>query len=78
MQTRLWQHRRRFESLQLHLTQLSPLTVLGRGYAIAETMDGRILRSSADTTVDEQIRVRLHRGTIGAVVTSTEDARDEH
>ena len=77
MRTRLWHERRRFESLQLHLTQLSPLTVLGRGYAIAETLDGRILRSPADTVVDEQIRVRLHRGTIEAIVTSTEDVRDE-
>ena len=32
MQTRLWQARRRFEVAQLHLVQLSPLSVLARGY----------------------------------------------
>lgn len=73
MATRLWTERRRFESLHAHLTQLSPLTVLSRGYAIVQAPDGRILRSSADTIVDEPIRIRLHQGSIGAVVTSTED-----
>jgi exodeoxyribonuclease VII large subunit len=72
-QMRLWEERRRFESLDVHLTQLSPLTVLGRGYAIVQTPDGRIVRSSADTIVDERIRIRLHQGRIGAVVTSTEE-----
>jgi exodeoxyribonuclease VII large subunit len=70
---RLWEQRRKFESLQVHLTQISPLTVLGRGYAIVQAADGKILRSSADTIVDERIRIRLHQGSIGAVVTSTEE-----
>jgi exodeoxyribonuclease VII large subunit len=68
---RLWAARRTFESLHVHLTQLSPLTVLSRGYAIIQTSDGRIVRSSADTIVDASIRIRLHQGIIGAVVTST-------
>lgn len=74
MQTRLWKERRVFESLDVHLVQLSPLTVLSRGYAIVQAMDGRILRSSADTIVNEQIRIRLHQGSIEAAVTSTEQS----
>jgi exodeoxyribonuclease VII large subunit len=73
IETRLWAERRRFESLHLHLTQLSPLTVLGRGYAIVQAPDGRILRSSTDTIVDERISIRLHQGSLGAVVTSTSE-----
>lgn len=71
---RLWAARRSFESLHLHLTQLSPLTILGRGYAIVQAPDGRIIRASADTIVDESIRIRLHQGSIGAIVTSTEES----
>ncbi|HKD61693.1 MAG TPA: exodeoxyribonuclease VII large subunit, partial [Terracidiphilus sp.] len=74
MQTRLWKERRVFESLDVHLAQLSPLTVLGRGYAIVQAMDGRILRSSTDTIVNEQIRIRLRQGSIGAAVTSTDQS----
>ncbi len=73
MQTRLWQKRRGFESLHLHLNQISPLTVLGRGYAIVERADGQIVRSSVDTALEEQIRIRLHEGVLRAVVTSTQE-----
>ncbi len=68
--TQLWQSRRRFETFHLRLEQLSPLTVLGRGYAIVQKAAGGILRSSSDTNVDEQIHIRLHEGELKAVVTS--------
>ncbi len=54
-----------------HLTQLSPLSVLERGYAIVEKRSGQILRSSSDAAVGEQVRVRLHRGELEAEVTSS-------
>ena len=72
MATRLWTERRSFDSWHAHLTQLSPLAVLGRGYAIVQAQDGRIIRSSADTIVHEPLRIRLHQGRLGAVVTSTD------
>jgi exodeoxyribonuclease VII large subunit len=68
MQTRLWQARRRYESLHLHLTQLSPLMVLSRGYAIVEDANRNILRSAADTAPGERVRVRLHEGRLDALV----------
>ena len=70
-----WQHNLRSKAGRLHagqahLTQLSPLSVLERGYAIVEKQGGQILRSSPDATVGEQLRVRLHRAELEAQVTS--------
>lgn len=67
---RMWAGKSSFDSLHVHLTQLSPLAVLGRGYAIVQAAGGRIIRSSTDTIVDEPLRIRVHQGNIGAVVTS--------
>lgn len=71
MKTRLWNFRRRYESRHAHLTQLSPLAVLGRGYAIVEDASKQILRSAEETSAGEQLRIRLHRGELEAVVSAT-------
>ncbi|MDQ2777899.1 MAG: exodeoxyribonuclease VII large subunit, partial [Acidobacteriota bacterium] len=71
MQTRLWEARRRYESLHLHMTQLSPLTVLSRGYAIVEDAERKVLLSAGDVGVGEHVRIRLHRGKLDAVVEGT-------
>jgi exodeoxyribonuclease VII large subunit len=68
IEARLWQARRRHESLELHARQLSPLGVLARGYAIVENARGRILRSAAETAVEERLKIRLHRGELDAAV----------
>jgi exodeoxyribonuclease VII large subunit len=68
MQHRLWQARRRHESLGLNLQQLSPLAVLERGYSIVENAAGQVLRSSAGAKLNEQLKIRLHRGEIDAAV----------
>jgi exodeoxyribonuclease VII large subunit len=70
---RLWEARRRHESLHAHLTQLSPLSVLGRGYALVENAQKHILRSSTEASTGEQITIRLHRGEMDAVVSTTRD-----
>ncbi len=62
VQGRLWQARRRHELLDARLKQLSPLSVLNRGYAIVESADGRVLRASAEVSAGDRLRVRLHRG----------------
>lgn len=56
------------------LETLSPLAVLGRGYALAYGADGRLLHSSQDTAPGQAIRIRLARGAIGATVTEIEVA----
>jgi len=61
------------------LASLSPLAVLGRGYAVAWNEDRtRVLRDVADTSVGDRIRVRLAKGELQCDVqtksTSTDDS----
>jgi len=53
--------------LAAHLKQLSPLTVLERGYAIVERED-KIVMSPGDAPVGSDVRVRLAKGQINARV----------
>ncbi|MDQ2844237.1 MAG: exodeoxyribonuclease VII large subunit [Acidobacteriota bacterium] len=68
MQVKLWKSRSRQEPVAAHLRQLSPLAVLERGYAIVEKLNGKIVRSAAETGQGEALRIRLHRGEIGVTV----------
>lgn len=52
------------------LDALSPLSVLKRGFSIAETARGEIVRSIDQISVGDDLRVRLASGEIGAAVTS--------
>ena len=47
---------------------MSPLKVLGRGYAIATRADGRAIRSPDDVVDGARIAVRLADGEIAAQV----------
>lgn len=71
MQTKLDRANRRLGDCQLHLKQLSPLTVLSRGYAIVEDGTGHVLRAATETAAGETIRVRLHEGRLEAEVKKT-------
>jgi exodeoxyribonuclease VII large subunit len=51
------------------LEQLSPLTILDRGYAIVEN-DGGIVKSPKDAPLDSTVRVRVAKGTLKARVVS--------
>jgi len=59
--------------LSAALDALSPLKVLGRGYAVAATEEGKILHSAADAAVGEKIRVKLGTGSLGCTVTEKEE-----
>jgi exodeoxyribonuclease VII large subunit len=61
-----WQ--RRLAPLEAHLTQLSPLKILERGYAIVQR-EGKIVKSPEDAPVGSAIKVRLAVGEIAAKVT---------
>lgn len=54
--------RERFAVAAGKLSSLSPLAVLGRGYAIAFAEDGRILKRAADVEPGARLRVRLADG----------------
>ena len=60
----------RLEPLSAHLTQLSPLKILERGYAIVTNASGQIVKQPLDAPVGSGIRVRLGQGEVGAEVTS--------
>ncbi len=57
-------------SSRLHA--LSPLNVLGRGYAIV-TRDGRAVRRATEVRRGDVLSLRLHQGSIGAVVERVEE-----
>ena len=61
----------RLSPLEAHLKQLSPLTILDRGYAIVER-EGKIVKAPDDAPVGSDIRVRLAKGGVSAVVTEVE------
>src|SRR5262249_3530532 len=48
------------------LHSLSPLAVLGRGYAIAFDSEGRIIKRADDVQSGESIRIRVAEGEIEA------------
>ena len=53
---------RRFGALAASLDALSPLKVLGRGYALAQQPDGTVLRSADQARIGETLRLRLADG----------------
>jgi exodeoxyribonuclease VII large subunit len=53
-----------------HLTQLSPLKIIERGYAIVENQ-GRLVKSPTDAPVGAEVRVRLAAGELAAKVTKS-------
>jgi exodeoxyribonuclease VII large subunit len=58
------------ERLGAQLDALSPLRVLGRGYAVALAEDGRLLKRQADFDPDQRFRLRLSDGEVRARVES--------
>jgi exodeoxyribonuclease VII large subunit len=64
---------RRLAPLEGQLTQLSPLAVLERGYAIVETPDRQIVKDAAGVSEGDALRVRLNRGRLTVLVTGREE-----
>ena len=58
----LGQKRQQFTMLATSLDAMSPLKVLGRGYAMAQNESGQILKSYRDVKVDERLTVTLGEG----------------
>jgi exodeoxyribonuclease VII large subunit len=66
----------RLGSLAARLDALSPLAVLGRGYAVCWDGDRqRILREAAAVNDGDAVRVTLHRGELRCIVTGREEER---
>ena len=69
MRNVLLQHRVRSERLQTALESLSPLAILGRGYALVFDSEGKLLKDARRLSVGDEISARLAHGEIHAAVT---------
>jgi exodeoxyribonuclease VII large subunit len=58
----LGQKKQQFAALAASLDAMSPLKVLGRGYAMAQNESGQILRSYRDVEPGERVKVTLGEG----------------
>jgi exodeoxyribonuclease VII large subunit len=66
--------RQLLERAVVRLETLSPLAVLARGYSITTTWpEGRVVRSARQVRRDDQVRVRLHAGSLDCRVTESHD-----
>jgi len=54
--------RQKFSTLAASLDAMSPLKVLGRGYAMAQNEGGQVLKSYRDVTAGETVTVTLGEG----------------
>lgn len=59
---------RRFAQLAAKLDAMSPLKVLGRGYAMAQLEDGTVLRSAQQAEIGDRVQVRLGEGSLSCTV----------
>ena len=68
--------KRRFVEQTAKLDAMSPLKVLTRGYAMAQTTDGKVLRSVEQVELGERISVCLGDGKLSATVMEKENGHE--
>ena len=61
-------HRERLAAASARLEALSPLAVLGRGYAVARDASGRVLTDAGTVAVGDRVGVTLARGSLACDV----------
>ncbi len=61
-------HRERLGAASARLEALSPLAVLGRGYAVARDAAGHVLTDAASVSVGDRVDVTLARGRLACDV----------
>ena len=67
-QRRLDISRRRLDTATANLSQLGPIAVLKRGYAIVQDAEGRVVRAAGQTAGGDRLRVRLNQGELNVTV----------
>lgn len=73
----LSRRRQRFSALAAALDAMSPLKVLGRGYAVARSQDGTILKSGREVAPGDRVSVTLSEGGFDAVVERSYTKEDQ-
>ena len=68
MQRQVYKKRERYTRLAASLDAMSPLKVLGRGYAIARHENGTVIKESSDVRKGDRLKVRLQKDEISCVV----------
>jgi exodeoxyribonuclease VII large subunit len=77
MDKRVAEGRGEMGALFARLDAMSPLKVLGRGYAIATTASGRAVRSADEVAAGDRVNVRVSEGSFAAVVETTSGGRSK-
>jgi len=68
MQGLIYKKREGYTRLSASLDAMSPLKVLGRGYAIARLDDGTVVKKASDVNKGDRIKVRLKKDEISCTV----------
>ena len=76
-QDKVSRKKQQFLSLTAKLDAMSPLKVLTRGYAVAQTDRGEVVRSVKQVSPNDNIRVRLCDGNLDAVITDIRSDTNE-
>lgn len=71
MRRSLARARRKLEPLDAQLMQLSPLRILGRGYAIVHDPSGAVVKDAAAAPVGTGLAIRLGKGRLDVEVTES-------
>lgn len=66
-------NRHRFVSVTAKMDAMSPLKVLSRGYALAQTDSGEIIRSNNQVSVNDSIKLTISDGVLYAAITDKEE-----
>jgi exodeoxyribonuclease VII large subunit len=72
MKAALLRHRSRLQTLEHQIKALSPLAILERGYALVFDASGKLVKSSAQVDVGDEISATLAQGSIAARVEKKE------
>jgi len=68
MRLRLSREKNRLMPLDAHLTQLSPLKILDRGYSIVHLPNGAVVKEASAVAKGDELNVRLAKGNINVEV----------
>jgi len=67
MQRQIFRKRERYTRLAASLDAMSPLKVLGRGYSIARHENGSVIKTAADVSPGDRIKIRLQKDEVNCI-----------